>query len=110
MQTPDSESLSNSRTSAVAAAAFSTECSTALLQKGSLKQNLVRILQACGWRLVRWPADPKRPNHELDWLVPETQTLAFESLGDLVKALHVAFDLDIELDHSSKTVRIQSRD
>ena len=107
--TPDSGSRSNTATSPLAAATFSTECSTAILQKGSLKRNLVRILQACGWRLVSWPADPKRSNHELDWLVPDTQTLAFESLGDLVKALQLAFDLEIELDHSSKTVRIQSR-
>ena len=107
--TPDSAPQSDSRTSSLAAATFATECSTAILQKGSLKQNLVRILHACGWRLVRWPADPKRPNHELDWLVPDTQTLAFESLGDLVNALQFAFDLEIELDESSKTVRIQSR-
>ena len=91
-------------------ASDSGACTEAVIRKGSLKQNLVHIFQTCGWRLVDWPADPNRPNHELDWLVPSTQTLAFKSLGELFDALHIAFDLEIELNHSTRTVRIQSRD
>lgn len=104
IQTPEAE------TSALSGAATPTRCTDTVLQQGSLKQNLVQILQACGWRLGGWPVDSKKSNHELDWIVPSTQTLAFESLDDLLHALRVAFKLEIELDHAAKTVRIQLRD
>ncbi len=96
--------------SALPGAPTPTGCTDTVLQQGSLKQNLVQILQACGWRLSDWPVDLKKPNHELDWIVPSTQALAFESLDDLLHALRVAFNLEIELDHAAKTVRVQSRD
>lgn len=88
----------------------SFECVNAVLQQGSLKQSLFRILQSCGWRLASWPADPEQPNHELDWLVPSTQTLAFTSLEELVQALRRALDLDIEINEPFRTVRVQLRD
>ena len=91
-------------------ASVSAACLETVLQKGSLKQNLIQILQACGWRLVEWPMDPDKPEHELDWLVPITQTLTFESLNELTHALRIAFDLEVELDGSTKSVRIQSRE
>ena len=104
IQTPEAE------TSALSGAATRTRCTDTVLQQGSLKQNLVQILQACGWRLGGWPVDPKKPTHELDWIVPSTQTLAFESLDDLLHALRVAFNLEIELDFVANTVRVQLRD
>ena len=104
IQTPEVEA------SASPGAPTPTGCADTVLQQGSLKQNLVQILQACGWRLVGWPADPKKRNHELDWIVPSTQTLAFESLDGLLHELRLAFNLEIELDHAAKTVRVQLRD
>ncbi len=104
IQTPEAEA------SALPGASTPSGCTDTELQQGSLKQNLVQIFQACGWRLGSWPVDPKKPNHELDWIVPSTQTLAFQSLDDLLHALRVAFDLEIELDQAAKTVRVQLRD
>ncbi|MCY3859266.1 MAG: hypothetical protein OXG25_10215 [Gammaproteobacteria bacterium] len=86
------------------------QCTDVVLQQGSLKRNLIRILESCGWRLSDWPADLSRPHHELDWIVPDTQMLAFESLEGLLDALRSTFDLDIELHHGLKSVRIQTRD
>ena len=88
----------------------SSECTDVVLQPGSLKRNLTRILESCGWRLSDWPADSSRPQHELDWIVPNTQILAFESLEGLLDALRSTFDLDIERHHGFKSVRIETRD
>ena len=85
----------------------SIACTDVVLQQGSLKRNVTRILESCGWRLSNWPADPNKSLHELDWLVPSTQLLAFESLEELLDALRSTFDLDIELHHGLKSVRIQ---
>ena len=107
--TPDSTVSSIQEPSIVEESTVRSKCTNAVLQRGSLKRSLMNILQWCGWRLASWPADPDRPNHELDWLVPSTQTLAFKSLDDLVQALHISFDLDIKLNQSNKTVRVQLR-
>ena len=104
IQTPEPEA------SGLPKAPTPTGCADTVLQQGSLKHNLVQILQACGWRLGGWPVDLKKPNHELDWIVPSTQTLAFESLDGLLHELRLAFNLEIELDHAAKTVRVQLRD
>ena len=88
----------------------SIACTDVVLQQGSLKRNVTRILESCGWRLSNWPADPNKSLHELDWLVPSTQLLVFASLEELLDALRSTFDLDIELQHGLKSVRIQLRD
>ena len=102
IQPPNSPALAKRLTSGV--------CTDFVLQQGSLKRNVTRILGSCGWRLSNWPADPNKPHHELDWLVPSTQILAFESLEGLLDALRSTFDLDIELHAGLKSVRIQLRD
>ncbi|MCY4128840.1 MAG: hypothetical protein OXG15_06310 [Gammaproteobacteria bacterium] len=107
--TPDSTVSSIPQPSTPNESSDSFECANAVLQQGSLKQSLIQILQSCGWRLALWPADPNKPKHELDWLVPSTQTLPFKSLEDLVQALRIAFDLDIKLNQNNKTVRVQLR-
>ena len=84
-------------------------CPHLKLQRGSLKQNFNRILQACGWQLVSWPADPRTPGHELDWLIPDTQSLTLDSLEALIEALRTSFKLDIVLDRTFKSVRVQLR-
>ena len=84
-------------------------CLVPVLQQGSLKRSIERILTTCRWQLTAWPKDPTKPNHELDWLVPTTQRLELSSIEDLVEALRGAFDLDIELNHTAKTVRVQLR-
>ena len=104
IQIPEAEA------SALPRAPTPTRCADTVLQQGSLKQNLAQILQACGWRLAAWPGDTKKPNHELDWIVPSTQALAFESLDGLLHELRLAFNLEIELDHAAKTVKVQLRD
>ena len=53
------------------------------------------------------PADPDKVSYELDQLVPRAQTLTFTSREDLFHALGNTLELDIELDETSKTVRIQ---
>ena len=83
------------------------ECGPAVLTQGSLKQNLKRILHACGWTLVAWPQDHSKPNHELDWLVPTTQSLEIASIEELAHALRVAFDLEIDLNQAANTVSIR---
>lgn len=88
----------------------SMACTDVVLYQGSLKRNVTRILKSCGWQLINWPADPNKPHHELDWLVPGTQVLAFASLDGLLDALSNTFDLDVELNHRFKSVRIQVRD
>ena len=85
------------------------KCGPAVLHQGSFKQSLQRILDTCGWHLAEWPGDPAKPNHELDWLVPTTQSLEFTSIEELVQALRVSFDLEIDLNRAAKTVRIQLR-
>lgn len=85
-------------------------CPHLKLQQGSLKQNFNRILQACGWQLVSWPSDPQTPGHELDWLIPSAQTLTLDSIEDLIEALRVSFELEIVLDRTFKSVRVQLRD
>ena len=85
-------------------------CTEVVLQQGSLKRNLIRILESCGWQLINWPADPNKPNHELDWLVPDTQKLAFGSLEGLLDALSNAFGLESKLNQDFKSVRVQTRD
>lgn len=87
----------------------SDECPVASLQQGSLKRNLVQILQGCGWRLIGWPRDLGKPNHELDWLVPNTKSLSFKSLADFARDLEVTFTVEIELNESDKTMRVQLR-
>ena len=82
-------------------------CGPVALTQGSLKQNLKRILNTCGWELVEWPQDHSKPNHELDWLVPMSQTLEITSIEVLAHALTVAFDFEIDLDHEAKTLSIR---
>ena len=102
---------SHERERSVAADSPVTErCEVTEFQRGSLKQNLVESLTACGWRLVGWPADPDKPDHELDWLIPTTQELIFESVEELAQALRDAFDFEIEVNRTFKTVRILLRD
>ena len=83
------------------------ECGPIVLTQGSLKQNLKRILNACGWELVEWPQDHSKPNHEIDWLVPTTQSLDIASIEGLAKALRIAFDLEIDLNKTAKTLNIR---
>lgn len=89
--------------------ASTLECGTVVLTQGSLKQNLKRILNACDWELVEWPQDRSKPNHELDWFVPTTQSLDIASIEGLAKALRIAFDLEINLNRASKTLSIRLR-
>ena len=107
--TPDSTVSSVREPSIEESSPVTSECTNTELLRGSLKQSLMYILQKCGWRLASWPADPDQRKHELDWLVPSTQTLAFKSLEELVQALRIAFDLDINLNQSDKTLRVQLR-
>ncbi|MCY4096311.1 MAG: hypothetical protein OXG05_14445 [Gammaproteobacteria bacterium] len=96
--------------SIVGTAPDAVECTSAMLQQGSLKKSLVQILQRCGWQLASWPVDPQKAGHEIDWLVPGTQTLSFKSLEELVRALRIAFDLKIEFNDLTRTVKVQLRD
>ena len=88
----------------------SVACTNAVLQQGSLKKSLIQILQRCGWQLASWPVDPQKAGHEIDWLVPGTQTLSFKSLEELVRALRIAYDLKIEFNDLTRTVKVQLRD
>ena len=82
-------------------------CHSTYLTKGSFKQNLERILSLCGWQLVGWPRDPANPDHELDWVVSTKQPFDIASIEDLARSLRAAFDLDVELNHTAKTVSTQ---
>ena len=87
-----------------------TLCEISEFQPGSLKQNLARILESCGWRQASWPADPANSDHELDWVVAQTRPLSMQSLEALVTALERTFKLKVDLDPTTKTARFELRD
>lgn len=83
-------------------------CVDSTLQPGSLKQNLKQIFQVCGWQIVSWPRDPKRVNHEIDWIVSTPTELESSSIEDLAATL-LGIGLVAELDYVTKTARISLR-
>lgn len=85
------------------------DCGAMSLRPGSLKRNVIRILQQCGWTLTGWPADPAHADHELDWVVPVPRSLEATTLEAFVALLERTFRFNVALDRKSHTAVISVR-
>ena len=79
---------------------------------GSLKQNIQRMLDSCGYHLAGWPLDPESPGQELDWVLDESDALRIANVSTRFRVVlaGIASSLGLRLRIDGRAVSLELAD
>jgi len=81
-------------------------CGPVVLARGSLRANIERLVEECGYSMGRWPDE--EGSRTVDWIVRKAHTVTTEaSVQGLLNLLRDTYGIESDLRQQTKTIHFR---